>query len=114
MRFDPTSWRQCARDFAVTADSLSDTAQARLDRLSDVAAAGSTADRTTLVDDAIASLVPVSVEYVGEVIDGICSQFIEESSGLYDTGLYYNDVEQDNTLSAKQVAEALAETPYNS
>ena len=113
MRFEPASWATCAKEFAVAADGLSQRAAERLDRLGDVAAVGATASRTTLVDDAIAALVPLSVEYVREVVDGMVGQLVEESTGLYSTGQYYRDVEADNTLSADQVAQALADTPYN-
>ncbi|MDO5286304.1 MAG: hypothetical protein Q4G45_05710 [Actinomycetia bacterium] len=112
MRFDPTSWKQCAKIFAQAAEGLSGRAAERLDGLADVAAVGATSARPTTVDDAIALIVPESVEYVRQVIDGIVNQLLEESSALYATGQLYRDVELDNTLTAAQIEAALADTPY--
>ena len=114
MKFDPTSWKQCAVVFAEAADGLSARAAERLDRLGDVAAGGATGVRPTTVDDAIALIVPESVQYVRTVVDGIVAQLLEEASGLYATGQFYRDLELDNTLTAEQIQAALAETPFNS
>lgn len=113
MRFEPDSWKNCAADFATAADGFSQYALAQLAVLGDASAVGATASRTTLVDDAIAGLVPISVEYISEIARAILDQLVEESNGLYATGQYYRDLELDNTLSSQEITQALAETPYN-
>ncbi len=113
MRFDPTSWKQCGKIFAEAADGLSARAAEYLPRLADVASVGATNERPTLVDDAVATIVPESVAYVGEVVNAIVDQLLEESSGLYATGQLYRDVELENERLATEVESALAETPYN-
>lgn len=113
MKFNAASWKTQAVTVAETAEMISGMADDKLSGLGDVAAAGATSDVCTLLDVAIASIYPPSVDSVRQIIGEIVEQLVNESIGLYETGQLYHDVEADNTLTAEQLAQALAETPYN-
>ncbi|MDN5725007.1 MAG: hypothetical protein L0G99_03610 [Propionibacteriales bacterium] len=113
MKFDGTSWKKAAAEFAQTAESVSADTEAKMPGFKDLALAGLNGGRTTLVDDAIASIVPGSIDAVWEVLRQIVDGLNDEASAMYATGDYYIDVEASNEQNANKVEESLGQTPFN-
>ena len=112
MKFDPESWKVWALEFAHAAEIMA-TRSENLVELGNVKAVGADNDRPTLLDSAIAGIVPESVAFVEEVLEKLVEELVSESVRLYDTGERYRDVELDNTLAGEKLTEMLGDTVYN-
>ncbi|MFX4273972.1 hypothetical protein ACQBAR_02255 [Propionibacteriaceae bacterium Y1685] len=113
MRFDGTSWKKAAAEFAEVAESVGNDVEAKMPSFKDLARAGLDGGRTTLVDDAISAIVPESVDAVWEVLRTVVDGLNDEASAMYMTGDYYIDVEAENEQNAAKVEESLGQTPFN-
>lgn len=94
-RFDPSSWTKGATAITEEAAAFHRSATSTLGTSSDVGALGS-ADGTTLVDEAIATVLPPVFDEVLAAIEALAAGLGQEADLMHATAAAYRDTEDAN------------------
>lgn len=108
-KFDPSSWQKAAADWEAAAADIAAIAQ----DMQSIGVVASDGGSTTLLDDALAGIVPASAEAVAGIVAAIGRAMTSEALNFFSTGKLYEQVEDMNVDDADTLNELLAYTPWN-